>query len=525
MRLLLTSVFGPFGVNDRFGRAENKMELFHNQVTREQGIFSFRFHHPSFGLYFLAENILTPATVLDFPDLDAFKKEIKKNYDYVGISFIIPNFAKAKEMAGLVRKLAPATRIILGGHGTNVPDLENLIEHDHICRGEGLFFLRSLLGEDTGRPIIHPLINSSYNKKIMGVTIPDESGVIIPGVGCANKCRFCATSHFFGEYTPYLKSGQDIYDLCCRYEDEMNIRDFGVLDENFLKMPERAMELAALMEKNRRFFTFGIFSSAETLAKFPSLDFLLRLGVTFIWMGVESKKEVYEKNAGVDFVQLVRELRRRGISVMTSVILFSEQHDKTSIWEDIDFAIELNSDYVQYMQLGPIPGTTLYKNYLEAGKLFTGIPFEEQHGQDKIWFHHPSFTRRESSNYLKKAFAREYAVNGASFARMIKTNLDGFNYCRSHADSAVQKCSLVYKKLLDKIKPFLSSIRMLAFNKTTRELIGTVKKEIRNITWRDKFLSAAVRLITITAMIKTKFFSDKRHPPAVRLLYRWSECS
>jgi len=52
-RVLLTSVFGPYGVDDRYGRKENLMELFHNQVTREQGLFSPRFHHQSFGLYLL----------------------------------------------------------------------------------------------------------------------------------------------------------------------------------------------------------------------------------------------------------------------------------------------------------------------------------------------------------------------------------------------------------------------------------------------------------------------------------------
>ncbi len=34
MKILLTSVFGPYGVDDDFGRKENVMELFHNQITR-----------------------------------------------------------------------------------------------------------------------------------------------------------------------------------------------------------------------------------------------------------------------------------------------------------------------------------------------------------------------------------------------------------------------------------------------------------------------------------------------------------
>ena len=36
-KLLLSSVFGPFAIDDLYGRKENRMELFHNQVTREQG--------------------------------------------------------------------------------------------------------------------------------------------------------------------------------------------------------------------------------------------------------------------------------------------------------------------------------------------------------------------------------------------------------------------------------------------------------------------------------------------------------
>ena len=123
-----------------------------------------------------------------------------------------------------------------------------------------------------------------------------DSGILIPGVGCANKCRFCATSHFFGNYIPYLKTGQDIFDVCCRYEDEKNITDFGVLDENFLKMKDRALELLELMEKNDRHFNFAIFSSAETLKDIGDLDILVRMGVTFVWVGVESKKEIYAKN-------------------------------------------------------------------------------------------------------------------------------------------------------------------------------------------------------------------------------------
>ena len=160
-RILLSGVFGPFGVDDAWGRKENIMELFHNQVTKAQGAASFRFHHRSFGLYFLAENVDADVTVLDFPSRERFVRELRRGYDLVGISFIAPNFAKARDMARLVRLLSPGTRIVLGGHGAAIEGLEELVDCDDVVRGEGIRGLRTLLGQDPGAPIVHPVLPRS----------------------------------------------------------------------------------------------------------------------------------------------------------------------------------------------------------------------------------------------------------------------------------------------------------------------------------------------------------------------------
>jgi len=502
MKLLLTSVFGPYGVDDEYGKKENKMELFHNQVTREQGIFSYRFNHGSQGLYFLKENIDIPTAVLDFPTFKRFKQELKNDYDYIGISFIIPNFKKAKAMAQVIRKLSPKSKIILGGHGVNIPNIEGMIDHDVICRGEGVYFLRKLFGENVDKPIRHPLEYSSFNRQVMGAPWPSDSGILITGLGCANKCRFCATSHFFGNYIPYLKTGQEIFDICCRYEDEKGITDFGVLDENFLKMKDRALELLELMEKNDRYFTFAIFSSAETLKEIGDLDVLVRMGVTFVWIGVESKKEVYAKNKGTHFQSLFEELRKRGISILASSILFLEEHDKDTIWEDVDFVTSLNPDYLQFAPLGPIPGTKLYNDYEKQGKVIKDIPYESQHGQGKIWFHHDHFSRDESEALLRKAFKTDYKRNGASILRAIKTALGGYLYCRSNADERIQRRSKYYKKRLEMMRYFLSASTIFAQNTRTESLLKEIKKSYRAEFGRMNFSSRLKSLLVVFLSIK-----------------------
>ena len=150
-RVLLSSVFGPYAQDDEFGsRAINPMELYHNQVTRAQGAFSLRMFHRSWGI-----------TVLDFPTREGFARELTSHeYEVVGISSIIVNVGKVREMCRMVRELSPHSTIIVGGHVTATPDIEHVVDADHYVRGEGISWMRRYLGQDETAPIKHPAIVS-----------------------------------------------------------------------------------------------------------------------------------------------------------------------------------------------------------------------------------------------------------------------------------------------------------------------------------------------------------------------------
>jgi len=89
-RVLLCSVFGPYARDDEHGsRAVNPMELYQNQVTRAQGVFSLRMFHRSWGLMMIQANLEAPTTLLDFPTLERFEEELRTvPYDVVGISVV-----------------------------------------------------------------------------------------------------------------------------------------------------------------------------------------------------------------------------------------------------------------------------------------------------------------------------------------------------------------------------------------------------------------------------------------------------
>lgn len=426
-RLLLCGVVKPFGIKDEMTEPLCTMELLNNQVTREQGIHSPRSNNPSFALYLMAENIQVPVTVLDFPTWEEFTKEIDSGeYTHVGISFIIPNVLKARRMTRYIRKHSPQIRILLGGHGTAIPELQNLVEYDDICHGEGISWLRRYFGEDPDRPIIHPALPSSINAYVYGAPIPIKGGIIIPGVGCQNSCRFCATSHKFDrKYTPFLRTGMDIFQACRKSEETLGVDDFGMMDENFCRNPERARELLDHMEENNKAYSFAIFSSAEAISKLGT-DFLVRLGVNFLWIGVESKANLFEKTRGIDLNHMIQDLQNHGITVLASSILFLEHHNKKTIHEDIDWAIDLKSDLSQFMGLGPSAGTELYKDYEAKGKIIHDIPYQRKHGQDEIWFRHPHFTLPETAGYLRDAFIKKYHTHGPGVLNMAHTAIKGY---------------------------------------------------------------------------------------------------
>src|SRR5215472_15375054 len=166
-RLLLTSVFGPYAQDDEFGsRAINPMELYHNQVTRAQGAFSLRMFHRSWGIMMIQQNISAPCTVLDFPTRDAFARELASHsYEVVGISSIIVNVGKVREMCRMVRELAPQATIVIGGHVAAIPGIESMIDADHIVKGDGIAWMRNFTGENPAAPIRHPEIVSGFDAR------------------------------------------------------------------------------------------------------------------------------------------------------------------------------------------------------------------------------------------------------------------------------------------------------------------------------------------------------------------------
>ena len=523
-RILLSGVFGPFGVDDAYGRKENIMELFHNQVTKAQDLGSWRYFHRSYGLYFLAANVDAHVTVLDFPTRKRFMKELEKGYDMVGISFITPNFLKAKEMARLTRQISPGSTIVLGGHGTAIEGVKDLIDCDHVVKGEGIGCLSSFLGQDPDAPFVHPALPMVERQAVFGVPFPvDGASLLVPGVGCVNGCKFCCTSHFFGrKYTAYLPTGKEIFETAQRLAHERGSDEFFVMDENFLKDRKRAHDLLAEMERHQRYFTFLIFSSAEAITAF-GVDNLVRLGVKFVWIGFEasSSKGNFEKNKGIDAKALTKELRDRGIIVLASGILCQEHHTQENIQGDIDFLVGLEADLVQFMLLTPLPVTALYQDHKRRGLLREDLPYEEWHGQKYLTFRHPEFPGDSAEKWLMAAFREDYEVNSSSMYRAVETVFRGYRRLaalpRRDACLAFRMAQLRHWTL--EYAGILPLIRVHAVNETERRRALALEREIAKVlrppSIKDRLRQVAILALAMRWKLRCRLVGDIVQPSTI----------
>lgn len=447
-RILLTSVFGPYAQDDAYGsRLINPMELYHNQVTRVQQAYSLRTFHRSWGLMLIQVNVEAPCTLLDFPTQDRFVEELKtKQYDIIGISSIQTNLLKVRRMCKLIRKHQPDATIVVGGHLANMPDLDKYCDLDHIVRGDGVRWMRRFLAEDEQQPIRHPQVRANIGTRIMGVTLSEHPGdisaTLIPSVGCPIGCNFCSTSAMFGgkgKFVEFYRTGEELFDVMCQLESNLGIQAYFVMDENFLVDKKRALQLLELMEKNDKSWSLYIFGSANVIQQY-TMEQLVALGVSWVWMGLEGKNSQYKKLAGTDTHAFISDLQSHGIRVLGSSIIGLEEHTPDNIDEAIEHAVKHNTEFHQFMLYTPIPGTPLFAEH-EAKNTLVGlasIDVGDIHGQLKFNFHHPHIKDGQETKFLMRAFHRDFEANGPSVIRIVRTQLRAWKRYKNHPDARIR---------------------------------------------------------------------------------------
>jgi radical SAM superfamily enzyme YgiQ (UPF0313 family) len=226
----------------------------------------------------------------------------------------------------------------------------------------------------------------------------------------------------------------------CELEKALNVWSFFVMDENFLLYRKRALRLLDLMVEHDKSWALYVFSSANVLRSY-TIEQLVGLGVSWVWVGLEGKDADFVKLRGTDTRELVRTLQAHGIRVLGSSIIGLEEHTPQNIDEVIDYAVSHDADFHQFMLYTPIPGTPLHEEFRARGTLLDAgeCAAADVHGQLKFNFRHPHITDGQETELLLRAFRRDFEFNGPSISRLVRTTLQGWQRYKNHPDRRIRQ--------------------------------------------------------------------------------------
>jgi radical SAM superfamily enzyme YgiQ (UPF0313 family) len=518
-RILLTTAHRPMGVESDTCGSNVQAEMYHAQVTRAQDLFSIRSVCNGWGLQFIAVNLDAPVTVLHYPTKRRFLRELRKGYDFVGISFVMCTFPKAVEMCGWIRKHTPDTKIVLGGYGTV---LEECDEHaDYVCREEGVGFFRRLLGEPPIDRFTVPQIRRTL--KVLSITTRPEA-ILPTGLGCSRGCDFCCTSHFFHRRSlPLLRTGQEIHDAMVAVDPgRSTFRNIGVIDEDFLADHRRIRDMIPLNATvTDKPIMFTCLTSLRSLNQYSTEDWL-RMGLSGVWSGIESKRAAYRKLENIDAGAITDELHRVGIVTLNSIILGYDWHDDETIEDDFRYLMSLRPTFSQMMIYSPCPQTPLFERMRAEGRL-RNIPYTHRDGFH-LMFEHPHFSPERIEAKLEELFQREYEELGPSVCRVLDVQLRGYRSLRDHPEPLFRRRAEEYRKLCVEIYPLLGTAIRRAPSDGVRRFLTELKEQAQD----ELRISSAARLLQVAVppLAAWNRLTSRLHPnpqpPTVVERYRWN---
>ena len=126
------------------------------------------------------------------------------------------------------------------------------------------------------------------------------------------------------------------------------------------------------------------------------MEELVQLGVSWIWVGLESPQSSYAKLKDADTRTIVADLRKHGIKMLGSTIVGLEHHTPENIQQEIEYAVSHCTDFHQFMLYTPVPGTPLFFQMQAEGRMLDGVDLADIHGQFKFNFRHAAISRDES---------------------------------------------------------------------------------------------------------------------------------
>jgi radical SAM superfamily enzyme YgiQ (UPF0313 family) len=319
-----------------------------------------------------------------------------ENSDLVCISIITPTAIKSYKLGKRLTSLG--IPVIMGGvHPTFLPD-EALEYADFVIRGEGEHSLVELVEHmEKGTPALTGIKGLSYRDRegrnvhnpsrefiedldslpepdfsLVHNWIPSNPYPVSTSRGCAYDCKFCSVIRMFGRSYRFKSVEATLKEL--KYVASVSKVTKFIVDDDFAANKRRTKEIL------RGMIAEGIKArwSAQVRTDVARDPELLRLmadsGCHTLYIGFESinlktLEEYNKKHNRQDIISCIRMVREHGLHIHGMFVLGADADDVETIHRTADFGTDLGIDTMQFLILTPLPGTPLFYDMMENGRL------------------------------------------------------------------------------------------------------------------------------------------------------------
>lgn len=275
---------------------------------------------------------------------------------------------------------------------------------------------------------IHPIFNKPY------VTVNSSRG-------CVHNCIFCVGHIFYGKKVRYRSVASVIEEIEKYIIGKLGIRHIWFYADDFTRYPEYVKELCRAIIDRRLKITW--WTNTRVDKRDEEMFRLMRdAGCFMLSVGGESgNAEILKrikKGTKPEYIkETVKILRKTGINSLVYFLIGLPGETRETIRETLNFAKEINPDYVEFYPATPYPGTDFF-DIARAENLIVDSNWDNYMcGGDQFVVEISGVKKGELNKILRRAYREFYlrpayawllfkrALRPADFVRLVSF---GFGY-------------------------------------------------------------------------------------------------
>ncbi len=319
--------------------------------------------------------------------------------DLAAITVNTPNAIHCYHMAARFR--ARGARVVMGGpHATLCPD-EAAQHCDYLVVGEAEESWPEFLRE-FHQGCAKPRYHSDHVPSLNGVPIPRRDlirrrgftkGALFATRGCPYRCSYCNLKQIYSDGFRTRPIPEVIADI-----RSMRNRHFVFWDDNFFGDVDYAIELMTALRALRRRWAAQV--SIDRCADERLLCLARKAGCLYLFIGLESFSteglaSVNKSfNRVAQYQRTIELIHKHNICVQAGIIFGFDSDTKAVFSGTLQACERLGINGVTASVLTPLPGTSLYDEMKQAGRL-TGKDWSSFDGKTRVAFIPKQMTQDE----------------------------------------------------------------------------------------------------------------------------------